>query len=150
MNKPDILDESLELQPTAEQNQAIHRAVWNLPKPALYSGWKITPLTREKLLRIFPPLHPKTVAHHITFQFGPDAIEPVPAQLAVCGHAFSSEVEALVVAVDGSVRRPDGGTFHVTWSLAPGVRPVQSNDLLACGWEEISPLQFNATPFVKR
>src|SRR5919107_332704 len=44
-------------------------------------------------------------------------------------------VQALVVEIGGTTRRPDGSTYHVTWSLGPGRRAVESNDVIrACGW----------------
>ena len=42
-------------------------------------------------------------------------------------------VEALVVAVGGSTDRPDGSTYHITWSLGPGRQAKESNDVLAKG-----------------
>jgi hypothetical protein len=47
-------------------------------------------------------------------------------------------VEAMVVALDGSTDRPDGSTFHITWSLAPGRRARESNDVLKeRGWDAL-------------
>ena len=49
-------------------------------------------------------------------------------------------VEAMVVQVDGSTERPDGGTYHITWSLEPGRRAVESNDAIrAHGWQPLEP-----------
>jgi hypothetical protein len=46
----------------------------------------------------------------------------------------------LVVRIAGSTERPDGGTFHITWSLANGRRAVESNDVLARGdWLPVEP-----------
>jgi hypothetical protein len=42
-------------------------------------------------------------------------------------------VEALVVALDGSTARPDGGTWHITWSLADDRAARDSNAALAQG-----------------
>ena len=36
-----------------------------------------------------------------------------------------------MVALDGSTRRPDGGIWHITWSLAEGRAACQSNAALA-------------------
>jgi hypothetical protein len=47
-------------------------------------------------------------------------------------------VEALVVALGGSTDRPTGGTYHITWSLEPNRKPVESNDVIAtCGWRPV-------------
>lgn len=44
-------------------------------------------------------------------------------------------VEAMVVELDGSTTRPDGGIWHVTWSLADGREARESNDVIAIhGW----------------
>ncbi len=42
----------------------------------------------------------------------------------------SSGVEAMVVAIDGTTDRPDGSTYHITWSLGDGRRARESNDVL--------------------
>ena len=39
-------------------------------------------------------------------------------------------VEAMVVTIDGDTARPDGSTFHITWSLGDGRRARESNDVL--------------------
>jgi hypothetical protein len=44
-------------------------------------------------------------------------------------------VQALVVEIGGTTRRPDGSTYHVTWSLGPGRDAVESNDVIReRGW----------------
>lgn len=43
-----------------------------------------------------------------------------------------------MVAIGGSTDRPDGGTYHITWSLGPGRKARESNDVLRGGsWEGI-------------
>ena len=58
---------------------------------------------------------------------------PEDANLRVIGEADSGDgLQALVVSVDGTIRRPDGGTYHITWSLEPDrYKPVDSNTLIA-------------------
>ena len=47
-------------------------------------------------------------------------------------------VEAMVVTIDGTVDRPDGSTYHITWSLGEGRRARESNDVLKeRGWKEL-------------
>jgi hypothetical protein len=47
-------------------------------------------------------------------------------------------VEAMVVAIDGTTDRPDGSTYHITWSLADGRRARESNDVIReRGWQEL-------------
>ena len=41
--------------------------------------------------------------------------------------------------IDGTTDRPDGSTYHITWSLGPGRQARESNDVLReRGWEAIS------------
>ena len=45
-------------------------------------------------------------------------------------------VEAMVVSIGGTTDRPDGSTYHITWSLAKGRRAKESNDVICqFGWE---------------
>jgi hypothetical protein len=45
-------------------------------------------------------------------------------------------VEAMVVRLGGTTDRPDGSTYHITWSLEPGRKAVESNHVLtAQEWE---------------
>ncbi len=49
-------------------------------------------------------------------------------------------VPAMVVRIDGTTDRPDGSTFHITWSLdkGRGRRAVQSNDVIReRGWKPL-------------
>ena len=57
-------------------------------------------------------------------------------------------VEAMVVTIDGDTARPDGSTFHITWSLGDGRRARESNDVLKeRGWEEFDhPIPITLTP----
>jgi hypothetical protein len=49
-------------------------------------------------------------------------------------------VEAMVVQIDGTTDRPDGSTYHITWSLAEGREAVESNDVIRkCGWQAVEP-----------
>ena len=44
-------------------------------------------------------------------------------------------VQALVVEIGGTTRRPDGSTYHITWSLVGGREAVESNDAIReRGW----------------
>ena len=41
-----------------------------------------------------------------------------------------SSLECLVVELDGITDRPDGSTYHITWSLGPHRKARESNDVL--------------------
>ena len=103
-----------------------------------YLAYPLPDNVRKELLEMFPPQHERVVAHHITYQFGvlPSAINRVPQYLWspliwVVGHQNKEGVEVLVVEVEGAIERSDGKIYHITWSLAPGIKPMQSNLILA-------------------
>jgi len=102
-----------------------------------YTGWLLDEAEREALLTRFPPRYAVTVAHHVTLKFGEEGAQPPGEVVAeILGEADDGlGVQALVVAIDGRPDRPDGGTFHITWSLAEGREARESNDVIAeRGW----------------
>jgi hypothetical protein len=111
-------------------------------------GWKLDRSERQALLERFPPRYPEAVADHVTLEKS-EAPPPPPVAARIVGHADDGEgVEAMVVAIDGATDRPDGSTFHITWSLAPGRRAVESNGLLKeRGWDALGePIPVTVTP----
>ena len=118
-----------------------------------YTGWLLDPGDREALLQRFPPAYPEVVAHHVTLKFGDRAaVPPTDTAAEVVGRADDGRgVEALVVRIAGSTRRPDGGAFHITWSLAPGREARESNAVIAdLGWAALAqpiPIRLVARPF---
>jgi len=108
-----------------------------------YQAFELSEESRNHLAGIFPPKFPEFIGHHITYAFGVMSTDPLPeaSNLQVVGYACDSKgIEALIVSVDGSTDRPDGKTFHITWSLdrSAGFKPVNSNDLIANnGWNRI-------------
>ena len=41
----------------------------------------------------------------------------------------------MVVRIGGTTDRPDGSTYHITWSLTPGRKAKESNDVIReRGW----------------
>lgn len=100
------------------------------------------------------------VADHVTLASRRDGPRPAPTatQGLIVGRVDDGAgVEALVVAIDGTTDRPDGSTYHITWSLdrARGRRAVESNQVIAAqGWEALpepvpvtlSPSRFEARP----
>jgi len=106
------------------------------------TGWKLPPEDRARLLEAIPPHFTNLVADHVTLQTGTGADTPLPPRTSatVLGEIDDGEgVQALVVAIAGSTSRPDGGTYHITWSLAPGRNAKESNDVIArLGWRPLS------------
>jgi hypothetical protein len=53
----------------------------------------------------------------------------------------------MVVEIDGTTARPDGSVYHLTWSLAPGRRAVESNEVITTfGWTPLAPEPLRLTP----
>ena len=111
-----------------------------MAKPGSVIGWLLAEDDREKLLQKFPPKFEKTVAHHVTLKSEAER-EPLPndVKAEVVGHTDDeSGVEAMVVAIDGTTGRPDGSTYHITWSLGEGRRARESNDVIReRGWQKL-------------
>lgn len=105
------------------------------------TGWKLDRTQRDDLLTRYPPRYAEAVADHVTLLSnqagGAKADPPAPVgEARIVGHADDGTgVEAMVVTIDGSTDRPDGGTWHVTWSLGKGRAAKESNRLIAeRGW----------------
>ena len=104
---------------------------------SFYTGWRLDPDEREILLARFPPRYGRAVADHVTLKFGDRTASP-PGEVSaeIIGEADDGVgVQAMVGRIDGGEARPDGGTFHITWSLAEGRQARESNDVIAArGW----------------
>lgn len=121
-----------------------------------YVGWKLPEAERARLLALIPPAYPNVVAHHITHKFGVDdtyPIPPMPTRCVITGVADNGDgVQCLIVEIGDTYDRPDGGRYHITWSLADGRKAVESNPV-ALAWPLIpgAPLQsifFHSEPIV--
>ena len=113
-----------------------------MAKPGTVTGWKLPQSDREFLLQRFPPKYDQVVADHVTLRVG-GADGPLPERptAQVVGRADDGEsLECLVVTLGGTTHRPDGSTYHITWSLGPGRRARESNDVLReRGWVALKP-----------
>jgi hypothetical protein len=115
------------------------------------TGWKLDRGEREALLRRFPPRWADPDADHVTLAARqPMGSRPpaAPGTAAIVGHVDDGiGLEAMVVRLDGTTDRPDGSTYHITWSLdaAAGRRPVESNQVLRqrswTPWAEVVPIR---------
>jgi hypothetical protein len=108
-------------------------------------GWKLATDARDALIQSLPPAYSLTIADHVTLRSKVDGkTDPPPdADGEIVGVADDGQgVQALVVRIDGTTDRPGGGTYHITWSLAPGRAARESNDVIAnLGWSPLSPPQ---------
>ena len=121
--------------PTA--SQAVERA----GSGDIVLGWKLDREQRKELLQQFPPKYRRLVADHVTLAAKAARDAPLPQEMdgEIVGRADDgSGVEAMVVAIGGTTGRPDGGIYHITWSLADGREAKESNDVLAGrDWEMV-------------
>lgn len=131
----------------------------------IYTGWKLDNKDQSflKLMIIMDGLVGSkeerggtTLAHHVTYQFGKGCEIPPSAKIEVQSVVHApGELVCAVVAVDGTINRPDGGIYHVTLWVADGVRPVESNRILKeygsdsfeyTKWDS-SDIVLNVTPY---
>jgi len=97
-----------------------------------YTGWALDPEQRKIFLTLFPPSYERVIAHHCTAEFGVTSDHPLPT---------ADHGEVVGVADDG------GSTWHITWSLAPGRKPVESNQVIrTMGWEPTKPITIKLRP----
>lgn len=116
-----------------------------------YTAYVLDQQSRDKLKQKFPPKYDKFIGHHITVQFGvnKNTQPPEPATIKVVGYINNDDgLEALVVTVDGKVRRSDDSMYHITWSLDPDrYSPKDSNDLLKSKqYSIVLPIEIEAEP----
>lgn len=100
----------------------------------MYTAYVLTEEARKRLERLVPPKYSEFIGHHVTEQFGVPAGTPVPEMPVVrlVGVSDSEDgLQALVVSVNDTVRRPDGKSYHITWSLdRDKYKPVDSNTVI--------------------
>jgi hypothetical protein len=113
-----------------------------MAKPGTVTGWKLPEAERAALLERFPPRYEKVVADHVTLRVGAKPKTPLPPKPSarIVGRADDGDsLECLVVELDGTTDRPDGSTYHITWSLGPGREAKESNDVIAArGWTALA------------
>jgi hypothetical protein len=122
-----------------------------MARPGTVIGWKLPPNERDRLLQRFPPQYENVVADHVTLKVGAGADTPLPDEdyARIVGRADDGQsLECLVVEIGGTTDRPDGSTYHITWSLGPGRKARESNDVLRDrGWERIDdPIAIRLKP----
>jgi hypothetical protein len=123
-----------------------------MAKRGTVTGWKLSRDEREQLLEHFPPKYENVIADHVTLRPGATPETPLPRKpdrARIVGRADDGKnLECLVVEIDGTIDRPDGSTYHITWSLGPTRRARESNDVLRDhGWQHLSaPVDIDLEP----
>ena len=107
------------------------------------NGWLLHPLERNELLKLHPPRYADVVAHHVTLTSSFEKVDvPAPTRGTIVAHVDDDKgVEALIVEIAGSTDRPDGGTYHITWSLdrSRNREAKESNDAIEkCSWQRLA------------
>jgi hypothetical protein len=115
------------------------------------TGWKLPEQERERLLKRFPPKYECTIADHVTLKVGAAKDAPLPDEDCgiVVGRADDGDsLECLVVEIGGTCDRPDGSTYHITWSLGADRKAKKSNEVLReQGWKRIDePIRIELNP----
>jgi hypothetical protein len=111
-----------------------------MPPTSRIVGWKLDGADRSRLLQRFPPRYPECVADHVTLGRVGKAPEPWPTTAAeIAGQTDDGQgVQAMVVRIDGTTGRPDGSTYHITWSLGEGRKAQETNAVLKKhGWSAL-------------
>ena len=111
-----------------------------MAKSGTVIGWKLDRDQRGALLGRFPPRYEGVIADHVTLKSDAESDPlPCPVDAQIVGRADDGDsLEAMVVTIDGTVDRPDGSTYHITWSLGAGRRARESNEVLRDqGWERL-------------
>ncbi len=123
-----------------------------MAQPGTVTGWKLSQPDRDMLLQSFPPKYENVVADHVTLRTGATPETPLPRKpdsSRIVGRADDGKgVECMVVELDGTSDRPDGSTYHITWSLGPTRRARESNDVLRDhGWDYLdTPIAIDLEP----
>lgn len=94
----------------------------------------LTPDSQRRLLEAVPPVHPRVYAHHVTMAFKPEPevlakyqqMAGQRVRIPVTAYAVDDKAQAVLVGADSENEFP-----HITISVAEGVSPVYSNELMA-------------------
>lgn len=117
----------------------------------VYLAFKLTENAKREILSMVTPKYKKIECDHITIEFD-NPTEELQSKFAnstleVVGYQFGEGVDCLIVEVDGSIKRPDGGVFHVTLSLKGGHKANESNAVIKQqGYNIIIPFPIQGSP----
>jgi hypothetical protein len=108
-----------------------------------YLAFKLAQRSRVDLLQRFEPQYSRVVCDHITiaFELNQPSLDTILEAIGdhpkfdVFGYSDDGSLECLSVCVDtperySEIYRPNGGIYHITHSLKPHRKPVESGKLL--------------------
>ena len=103
-------------------------------------GWLFDRGQRAVLLKQFTAAYPDVIADHVTLSSSAEPkAPPSDTNGEIVGQVDDGAgVQAMVVHIDGTTDRPDGSTYHITWSIdrSKGRKAVESNDVIRkLGWQ---------------
>lgn len=107
-------------------------------KPGCYLAFVLSDRSHNELIKLFPPTFERVLCHHVTIDFQVTKERLAKLQtlfgddpsVNVTGILVGENVECFTVEIDGYRARLDGGYYHITHSLRPPAKPVDSNKLL--------------------
>ena len=116
-----------------------------------YLAYTLSASSRNDLLHHFKPKYPEVIAGHVTYKFPAKSTDPLPPvvhESRVVGYEDGDGIEAVVVEINGSTKRPDGGLFHITISLdkSKGKKPSHSSGMVNKKFTHVSPITIHLTP----
>ena len=110
--------------------------------PGTYLAFKLSDKCRADLIGMFKPSFSKVVCHHVTIEFNltREKLDTFNEQMTksenhdgnfvnAIGIARGKGIEAIAVSINDHRDRADGSFYHVTLSLEPPHKPVESNTL---------------------
>lgn len=110
--------------------------------PKHYLAFVLGDKTVAELRRRYPPKYPRVITHHVTMAFDPTSFEGVHnmfdlgdleiyALAYVDGEISGHGIDGFLVSIEDRVERVGlPGKYHVTHSVTPPLKPVNTNDLL--------------------
>ena len=115
-----------------------------------YTAYKLTNSGRDAVLAKIKTQYEDVICDHITVLFAVDGLAmPADAVLQIYAVASSENVQTVLVAVDGEVKRADGKFYHLTLSVdrENGGSPGKSKDVIKnFQWTIFPPVVISAMP----
>lgn len=116
----------------------------------MYNGWELELSERRKVYEVIKPVY-----NDLYWQRLVCAFNVTEAPTAICGEVMGwfdkDEGQQLVIfAIDGSLYRPDGRLYHLSWSrdyAIMGRKPYQSYTALEITeWQPVEPFTVALVP----